>query len=250
MNAGIWMDRRNAIIVLCDDSSEEILEVESDVEEFNLHGGYGGARKDLPQDAQSDKKLLARKQLQTQKYFRDIISRLPELQELYVFGPGDARKQFIKEVKSDYVFENTEVTEEPAEQMTLNQLRSQVRDFFGLNNLKTDDQTTTGTATTISVEHEFVNIPVSDPIEIMVNEKLEKLRKKFPMLIRAKAYYKLDKSPDNRNMLCEMELSIPGQNLFAQSRSEEMVKAVAEVLNDLRRQLKRRKEIGGEKVRR
>ena len=242
MKAGIWIDQRKAVIILLNDDGENMMEVESGVEEFHTKGGYGGARKDMPQDAKSDKKVQARRQKQTNDFFNNVMKQLPKLERLLVFGPGEGKKLFTSALKDKSKFAETKVKTETSDQLTLNQIHAKVQEYFRVNNTRTPkSEVGTKVSDNIIVKHEFVKIPVSDTTEIMVNEKLEALKQRYDRIIRAKVFYKKDKDPNAKNFVCEMEISIPGENLFAKSRSEELAKAIAETLKDIEKQLKKRK---------
>jgi putative sigma-54 modulation protein len=221
-----------------------MLEVVSDVDEYNVHGGYGGARKNLPQDAQSDKKYQARKQKQIQQYFKQIFRALLKPERLFVFGPGETRKLFVRELRENTKYTGTRVSQAPAEQMPANQIQLKVREHFRINSNSATSKVRQPKKSedTVDVIHEFVRMKNSEATEKLVGEKLVALRKKYPRIIRAKSFYKKEKDPNARNFICEIELSIPGENLFAQSRESDLTSAVAETFRDLERQLRKRKE--------
>jgi putative sigma-54 modulation protein len=240
MKAGIWIDLRKAVIVLVNGDNDSIMEVESNVEEMHTGGGYGGARKDMPQDARSDKKVEAHRQKQMRVFFNEVMKNLPKLERLLVFGPGDGRKFFTKALREKTKFAETRIKLEPSDQMTLNQIHAKVQEYFRVKNTKAPKSKVSSEAIdSIDVKHEFVKIPVSDATEILVNEKLALLKKRYDRIVRARVFYKKDKDPKTKNFVCELELSIPGENLFATSRSEELVKAIAETFKDMERQLRR-----------
>ncbi len=240
MNAGIWIDQRRAVIILLNGTSEDVLEVESGVEEFQAVGGYGGRRKDMPQDAQSDKKMQARRQKQTNVFFNNVMKQLPKLEKLLVFGPSEGKKLFTTALKEKSKFASTKVKTEASDQLTMNQMHAKVQAHFKVNNIRTPQQKVSAQSIDrIDVKHEFVKIPVSDATEILVNEKLAVLRERYTRIVRAKIFYKKDKDPKTKNFVCELELSMPGENLFATSRATELVKAIAETFKDMERQLRK-----------
>jgi ribosomal subunit interface protein len=243
MKAGIWLDMRRAFIVLLEEAEEKVFEVESQVEDYHIHGGYGGARKDMPQDARSDKKLQARRELQLRRFNMDIIDKLPRLERLLVFGPGEAKTQFVATLKEHVDFRETPVVTETADMMTQNQIRARVQDFFAVRDPMPLTDMPEVPVGNVDVTHEFVNMAVSPTTEALVNQKLEKFMKRYPWIVRAKAFYKLDKDPGDKNFVCEIELSVPGKNIFSKARAEDLPKAIAETMEELRRQLRKRKTL-------
>ena len=71
---------------------------------------------------------------------------------------------------------------------------------------------------------------------------LEKLNEKFEFLISAQVYLKHDEKDHEAGKICNIELSLPGPRIFAKSNEREYELAVTETVNDLRRQLEKRKE--------
>ncbi|MGE3802331.1 MAG: hypothetical protein AB7H80_15050 [Candidatus Kapaibacterium sp.] len=130
MNAGIWLDQRKAYLILLTDHQVTTTEIESGVEEYHLHGGYGGPDKHLGQDASSETTLLARRKQQSKRYYQEIMSKLPVIEELYVFGPGEAKTHFADALKTDHQLKHVQLTVEAADSMTPNQMQAAVRDFF------------------------------------------------------------------------------------------------------------------------
>jgi len=240
MKAGIWIDQRKAVIITLDGEEENVIEVISDVEEYPAKGGFGGARKDMSQDALSDKKFQARKQKQTKQFFTEVLKQLPKPERLLVFGPGETKKFFIATLRSRAKFADARVKQESAEQMTQNQMHAKVREHFKLKNSRPQKESISNTVlVNIEVEHEFVKMRVSDAMEIMVNEKLAALKSRYDRIIRAKVFYKKDKDPNAKNFICEIELSFPGENLFAVSRATELPLAITETIKELERQLRK-----------
>lgn len=238
MKAGIFIDRRKALIIVPGKTSDKVTEIRSHIEEFHAWGGYGGARKDMPQDAQSDKKLEARKRKQTKQFIDEVIAALPRASRLYVFGPGETKTILATAIAKHPDLKELRIAVEPARWLTPAQMSARVREHFKVAFTRLPAEN--GSLPQLDVKHEFVRIAVSDATEIMVNERLQKLRKRYNWIIRARVYYKMEKDPHARNMVCEIELSVPGQNLFAKARAVELPQAIAETFEELRRQLRKK----------
>ncbi len=129
MNIGIWIDQREAFIISANER-KVLHHVESDVEDTNLGGGYGGATKYHQQDASSQSKLTNRKNQQLQDYFEKVIKLLSGVNGLYIFGPGELKKLFKKEVENNPELKDVIRVVASADSMTENQLCAQVHDFF------------------------------------------------------------------------------------------------------------------------
>ena len=56
-------------------------------------------------------------------------------------------------------------------------------------------------------------------------------------------YFKNDDKDHNAGKICNIELSLPGPRIFATSKEKNYEMAMSETINDLTKQLKKRKEI-------
>ena len=95
----------------------------------------------------------------------------------------------------------------------------------------------------MTVNFQYVNIDVSDTLSELTEEKLEKLANKFEFLISAQVYFKHDEKDHDAGKICNIELSLPGPRIFATSNEKNYEMAMNETINDLTRQLKKRKEV-------
>lgn len=83
----------------------------------------------------------------------------------------------------------------------------------------------------------------SESITNYTEKKLNKLAEKYDWIIRAKVTFKKENDPKGKGKICEIELSLPGPKLFAFSNEKDFQMAVKETLQDLDKQLKKRKGI-------
>lgn len=95
----------------------------------------------------------------------------------------------------------------------------------------------------MTVNFQYVNTDVSKTLSTFTTEKLEKLAEKFEFLISAQVYIKHDNKDHEAGKICNIELSLPGPRIFATSNEATYELAVTETINDLTRQLKKRKEV-------
>ena len=94
----------------------------------------------------------------------------------------------------------------------------------------------------MTVNFQYVNTDISESLSAFTTEKLEKLANKFEFLISAQVYIKHDDKQHDSGKICNIELSLPGPRLFATSNERTYELAVTETINDLTRQLKKRKQ--------
>lgn len=94
---------------------------------------------------------------------------------------------------------------------------------------------------TISIQ--YVKMQSSETMNEYTIAKLQKLSKKYDWLINADVHFKTAQDHNGRNKLCEVELSAPGPRIFASSTEHNFELAVKETINDLERQLQKRKSV-------
>lgn len=95
----------------------------------------------------------------------------------------------------------------------------------------------------MQIIYEYHDIVQSDRLEQVAKEKLYNLEKKYDMIIRADVFFKEENTSSNETgKICNIRLSLPGPRLFAEASHEDFVSSIAESVNDLERQLRKRKE--------
>jgi len=95
----------------------------------------------------------------------------------------------------------------------------------------------------MTVNFQYVNTDVSDTLSQFTEKRLQKLADKYEFLISAQVYFKHDDKDHDAGKICNIELSLPGPRIFATSNERNYEVAVSETINDLTRQLKKRKEV-------
>lgn len=93
----------------------------------------------------------------------------------------------------------------------------------------------------MNIEIQFVDMKTSESTEILVREKLDKLAKKYNWITTAAVFFKSENQPDDRTHVCEIRLSVPGPQLFAQANENSFDKAVHAVIHQLEVQLEKHK---------
>lgn len=122
---GLWIDHREAVIVVLTDKGEQIARIKSDAEkQIRVEGG---SRKDGLQTTES----IRGKKLDTQlgKYFDDIIADIRDAELIQIFGPGEAKNELVRRLEKDGLKERiTEI--ETVDKMTDHQISAKVREHF------------------------------------------------------------------------------------------------------------------------
>lgn len=90
---------------------------------------------------------------------------------------------------------------------------------------------------------QFVNMSTHEPLEALALEKLQKLESKFEWIISARIIFKIEKSTDSqKDKVFEIDLSVPGPNIFSKTYGENFEAAIAEGFNDTEKLLKKHKD--------
>ncbi len=89
---------------------------------------------------------------------------------------------------------------------------------------------------------QFVHAERSPSAEQLIQKKLDKLETKFDDIISADIIFKEEKDTTaGKGKICAVELNLPGPRIHASSNEESFEAAAAETVNDIERQLRRRK---------
>jgi putative sigma-54 modulation protein len=86
-----------------------------------------------------------------------------------------------------------------------------------------------------------LHFKASEPLQTFIRNKVEKLAHINNEIISGDIVLKLDNSDVNENKVCEIQIHIPGNNLFAKRQSSSFEEATNETVNALEEQLKKRK---------
>ena len=134
MKTGIWLDKHKANIVSLENGVETFITIFSNLENYKIHGGSGTRLKGGPQDVVQDSKYLEREKHQLKQYFRNIVSKIKESNELVIFGPAETNIKFSKELYENYNNLSRKIKDiKKADSMTENQVKAWVRNFFVSN---------------------------------------------------------------------------------------------------------------------
>ena len=131
-DAGLWIDRRNAVIVSITDEGETIERVKSNVErKVRLSGGSRTAKTPYgPQQVAVEGKQEDRIKRQLREYYQEIIRRIQDANQILILGPGEAKIEIKKEIQKSRELALSKISVEPADKMTEKQIAAKVRQFF------------------------------------------------------------------------------------------------------------------------
>ncbi|QCX39101.1 ribosome-associated translation inhibitor RaiA [Aureibaculum algae] len=90
---------------------------------------------------------------------------------------------------------------------------------------------------------EYHDVNSSNDLENLVTEKLNDLEEKYDFVHRADVFFKKENtSSDETGLICNIRLSMPGPRLFAEATHSNFQFSIAESINDLESQLRKRKD--------
>lgn len=95
----------------------------------------------------------------------------------------------------------------------------------------------------MEVHIQFIKMPISESLQDFIQQKLNKLHKKYDSLIKAQVYIKYENDPTPKGKICEIVLSQSGPQIFASSNEDNYQLAVKNTISDLEKQLSKRKQI-------
>lgn len=127
--AGLWIDHRQAVIVILQDEGEEIKRINSNMEK---HVRYSGASHSQTPDGHGDAAEDTRDRRfddHLNKYYDEVIASLHEADSILILGPGEAKGEFQKRLAGHEVSKHV-VDVETADKMTDGQVAAQVRHHF------------------------------------------------------------------------------------------------------------------------
>lgn len=130
--AGIWIDRKKAIIITLDIAKPQVETLVTKIE--NSDSDFTGSKdfeKSGAQEIVKDRKVLEIRKHAIKNYFKQITSYLENLDSIIIYGPADMPLIFRKELENDYPKLNKKVLDVlKADSMTDNQIKAMVSDYF------------------------------------------------------------------------------------------------------------------------
>jgi hypothetical protein len=122
---GLWIDQREAVIVVLTNKDEQIIRIKSDAEKQIRFPG--GSRKDGLQKTEAVRDKRFEKHLG--KYFDDIIAHIRDADSIQIFGPGEAKGELEKRIEHEGLKAHIFAIE-TVDRMTDRQISAKVRENF------------------------------------------------------------------------------------------------------------------------
>ena len=94
----------------------------------------------------------------------------------------------------------------------------------------------------MNIDIQFVHTDPNGQLSDQVNDKLTRLHHKFDWIISAAVFLKEEKHTEGKDFQCEIRLSLPGPQIFAEHHADNFHKAINEAVHELSIQLGKRKD--------
>ena len=128
---GLWIDHEKTIMVILQDDHEEVKTVKSHITgRVRLSGGSRSSTPYGPQDISSESKLHKKHKKYLRQYYQKVIKLIRDTDKLFIFGPGEAKTEFKKEIQKIKPLSKRIAGIETTDKMTDRQIIAKVRSFF------------------------------------------------------------------------------------------------------------------------
>ncbi len=128
--AGVWIDHKQAIVVLVTKADEEIKKIAFDIgQSVRSAGGSRTKNKYTPNDFIAEDRQERKVENDRKDYYDDVVAAMREATSILILGPGEAKGEFSKRIKSKKL-RGVTVELETADKMTDRQLAAKVREHF------------------------------------------------------------------------------------------------------------------------
>jgi len=128
---GIWLDKEKAHIITLTENGEQKEIIESNAEfRERYEGEKGTSGRFGDQYVNQERKKEERIKHQLSSYYKNIESRIKEADELYIFGPSEAKNELRKNLETNIDISSRIKAIDTADSMTDNQIIAKVREFF------------------------------------------------------------------------------------------------------------------------
>ncbi|QED38789.1 HPF/RaiA family ribosome-associated protein [Antarcticibacterium arcticum] len=95
----------------------------------------------------------------------------------------------------------------------------------------------------MTINIQYVKMPFSESMTEFIINKLNKLGDRYQWIVKAKVFFKRENDPSGNGRICEIELSMPGSQIFASSSEHNFELAAKETTLEIERQLQKRKAV-------
>ncbi len=127
-NTGIWIDHKEAILVSIHDDQTLVERVESGAEShLKPSGGWKAGGTSVAQAVSNEHTAEERLKHQYHAFYQEVMTHLGDSDHIAVFGPGEAKVEFAKEIARISELHKKVTSVETCERLTENQFAAKVK---------------------------------------------------------------------------------------------------------------------------
>jgi hypothetical protein len=127
---GLWIDHRQAVVVLLTDTGEEIKQIMSNAEKQLRRTGSTPLQGNFdPQQVPSDDSRLRTFTAELNSFYDEVIAGMDDAEGILIFGPGVAKDELKKRLDGKNLGDRVAAIE-TADNMTDPQVAAKVRQYF------------------------------------------------------------------------------------------------------------------------
>ncbi|MHA7941794.1 HPF/RaiA family ribosome-associated protein [Formosa sp. 3Alg 14/1] len=89
----------------------------------------------------------------------------------------------------------------------------------------------------MELQFEYVNIPRNNYFEYLVEEKLNPLARKFPIVISANVFFKVENKTNEIDSICEIKLDTQKSSIYVVAHEESIEQAIQKTYSALEKKL-------------
>ena len=128
--AGLWIDHREAVIVILSDEREEIKRIRSNSGKHMRYSGSSHSKtpeglKEVTSEDQRDRKFMNH----LNSYYDQVIAVIRDADAIQIFGPGEAKGELEKRIEHEGLKAHI-LAIETVDKMTDRQVSAKVREHF------------------------------------------------------------------------------------------------------------------------
>jgi hypothetical protein len=128
--AGVWIDHKQAIVVLVMDADKEIKKIAFDIgQPIRSAGGSRSKNPYKPKEFVAEDTLQRRLGNDRDNYYDDVITAMRGAKSIFVLGPGEAKGEFLKRLQSKKL-RGVDIELETVDKMTDRQIAAKVGEHF------------------------------------------------------------------------------------------------------------------------
>ena len=127
---GIWIDHKEAILVSIEGVQTTVERIESQAEShFRPSGGWKAAGTSVAQAVSKEQKAEERRKHQYHNFYQMVIKKLGSADNIFIFGPGEAKLELAKEIKKIKGQPDRIAAVETSDRLSENQIVAKVKSF-------------------------------------------------------------------------------------------------------------------------